>query len=212
VVAGLPREVTHFYAIPRQDDRPIHHVVLEHCPEFHREGTLTPENAAFAAGYLAHLVMDVVWLEAVVMPRLFIDGIDWKPGHPNWTTYNILMARLEVVGHTSLCEDVITLLRRAEPNAWIACLSDRALSTWAMHIASVVDESGPQHVVTLLARSSDMELAQFERIVTDDTRVYEAVSPTITPAMIGDFLNEVDQRSEKAVRDYLSTVTLKESM
>lgn len=204
VVSGVPREATHFYDIPRVEKRPIMEVLLDACPEL--QHPQTRQQAAFGAGYIIHLVMDVLWLEHIVMPVLFIEGEAWGPGHPNWVRYNLLMAHLEVRGSETLCDEAVTLLPQAQPEAWIGCLSGETLAEWARHIARVIRESGPAHVITLLARSSEMTLGEFSRTVRSHKALIAAVGPTIDGRLLAFFQREVAQRSEAAVLAYLTTL------
>ncbi|NDJ34741.1 MAG: hypothetical protein GYB64_08730 [Chloroflexi bacterium] len=206
VVGGISRDATHYYAIPRQTDAPIEEVFFAQCPSLRRADDLSRENAAFVAGYVAHLIMDVAWLETVVMPALFIEGITWEPGHPHWDIYNMLMAYLEVRGSRRLPEDIPDLLEGTDPSRWIPCLPDEVLAEWARHIAHVIPESGPQHVIRLLSRSVSMPYEAFVRTVSDRDRLLEATTPTVHTGHLEAFWRTTDDRSMAAVLDYLSTV------
>src|SRR3990172_6965847 len=88
-ISGQAREATHFFTIPPTTRTEGPDAMLAAYPDLRPAASLIPARAAFIAGYITHLVMDQTWLEVVVMPGLFIDGLTWGMQHPNWPLYRI---------------------------------------------------------------------------------------------------------------------------
>jgi hypothetical protein len=64
-VSGQKREESHFYTIPRTSDRPAYQVLFDAYPELALADALSPSQASFIAGYIAHLLLDELWLDDV---------------------------------------------------------------------------------------------------------------------------------------------------
>ena len=57
-ISGQGREETHFYTIPRSTDRPAYEALFAAYPVLAHAKSLPPAQAAFVAGYAAHLLLD----------------------------------------------------------------------------------------------------------------------------------------------------------
>ncbi len=87
-VSGQAREETHFYAIPRTTERPAHETLFAAHPALARAEALPPPQAAFVAGYIAHLLLDELWLDEVFF-RYFA-GQEWGTRRERSFLHNVL--------------------------------------------------------------------------------------------------------------------------
>lgn len=200
--SGHPREETHFFDIP-MGERLGHERLLSEWPELADASALGQTHAAFVAGYMTHLIMDQCWVEMVVMPGLFVKGLDWDTNHPNWRLYSLLMTYLEYRAAERMPERAVDLLARAEPDGWLPFVGDRALAEWRDHVVSIIQRGGPRRISRMFAESIGVSPAQMEAIVLSEARMAEEAFRTIPREQVLAFEAEAQRRSQVAVVDYL---------
>lgn len=212
-IARISRESTHFYDIPMApDDLPAHIRMLETHPDL---CTIDPDqrplHAAFVAGYVAHLVMDVVWLDHIVMDGLFIDGMPWGIHHPNWLRYSLLMTRMEYDADRALPRSYFSKVREVDPDRWLPFMPDRFIRKWRKVVADRVEEGGARLVSTHFSRTNHMSTDELESMVLDDEQMDRVVHDQIPRRQMDDFYEETYRRTEEAVLDYLAVLAVNAS-
>lgn len=201
-LSGHRREETHFFDIPPADAQPAHQHLFAAYPELADCVTLPAKQAAFIAGYIAHLVMDETWLKIVVMPGLFIQGAVWGTHHPNWWVYSLLMTYLEYRAADRLCAIALPGLSAAEPDHWLPFVTDRDLVRWRDHVAGMIGRGGARLISTMFAHTNDISPEELEAIVLDAGRMQQEAFRTVAPGQIDAFEVATDQRSEAAILAY----------
>ena len=202
-ISGHPREATHFFTIPPQADRPAHRALLMRWPQLREAVTLDRAQAAFIAGYMTHLVMDQTWLEQIVMPALFIEGLPWGTGHPNWCLYTILMVYLERRAEARLPADTVEQLAGAEPDRWLPFIADDLLIRWRDYIVGMIREGGVRLVCRYFAETNGLSAGEMEAITGDEERMAEIAYPVVPRERLLAFEAEAVRRTEAAVLAYL---------
>jgi len=203
-MSGHSREATHFFEIPPTDERPAQALMFEAYPELADSAALPPDQAAFVAGYLTHLVMDEAWLRVVVMPGLFIDGAKWGTHHPNWWAYSLLMTWLEYRAADRLCGIAVPSLSVAQPHHWLPFVTDDVLRRWRDHVAGLIGLGGASLVSAMFAHTNDISPAELEAIVLDDARMESEAFSVVSRERLETFEVTTRQDSEAAVIAYFT--------
>jgi hypothetical protein len=203
ILSGQPREATHFFNIPPEEDRPAQARLLDEWPALRRVSVADGQRAACVAGYITHLVMDQTWVEQIVMPGLFIEGLEWGVGHPNWRLYTILMTYLERRAESRLPEDALGQLKRAQPDGWLPFLDDQTLIRWRETIVRIVEGGGAARVSREFARTNGLAAGEMAAIVGSEARMAQVAYPTVPRERLLAFEDESRSRSAGAVMDYL---------
>jgi len=203
ILSGHPREATHFFDIPPERDRPAQARLLDEWPVLRREAVADRQQAAYVAGYMTHLVLDQTWVEQIVMPGLFIEGLEWGFGHPNWRLYTILMTYLERRAESRLPGDALDRLKRARPDHWLPFLDDSTLLRWRETILKIVEGGGAARVSDEFARTNGLDAGEMAAIVGSEARMAEVAYPTVPRERLLAFEEEARDRSAGAVMDYL---------
>lgn len=206
--SGHTREETHFFDIPA-GDVPGHEQMLARWPELREAAALPPAHAAFVAGYMTHLIMDQTWLEMIVMPGLFVEGVRWDTDHPKWRPYSLLMTYLEYRAADCLPGEAVELMAQAEPERWLPFVPDDTLARWRDHVVSIIRGGGPRLISQMFARSNGMSEDEMEAIVLSDERMAGEVFESIPRERIQAFNAETDRRSQAAITHYLADHTLR---
>ncbi|HOA24705.1 MAG TPA: hypothetical protein PK801_00230 [Aggregatilineales bacterium] len=206
VVSGHPRTETHFFDIPMQE--PGHRALFRQWPALADAAALGEAHAAFIAGYLTHLIMDQTWVEVIVMPGLFVEGQVWGVEHPNWRLYSLLMTYLEYRAAERLPARAVDLLAQAEPRGWLPFVSDHHLAGWRDHVVGIIRTGGPRLLSRMFAETNDLTAEQMEAIVLSEARMEEEVYHTIPRERLLAFEEQVGERSQQVVIDYLSALAV----
>lgn len=207
-ISGQTREETHFFAIPPDDPRPAHVIMVDMWPVLHGAAIHDRIQAAFIAGYMTHLIMDQTWVEMIVMPALFIDGHRWGLQHPNWRVYSILMTYLEYQAAARFPAGAVTLLARAEPHGWLPFVRDRYLAEWRDHVASHIREGGARRISEMFARSNGISPGELEAIVLSEERMEAEAFHIVPRERLAVFQQEAARRSESVALAYLRGVSI----
>jgi hypothetical protein len=203
-ISGQSREATHFFEIPSTDERPAQTLMFEAYPELATAAVLPPEQAAFIAGYVTHLVMDETWLRVVVMPGLFISGEPWGTEHPNWWAYSLLMTWLEYRAADRLCKIALPGLSGAQPQHWLPFVTDEALRRWRDHVAGLIGLGGASLVSAMFAHTNGISPAELEAIVLDEARMANEAFNVVPRERLESFEAATRRESEAAVVTYFS--------
>lgn len=130
-VSGQARHETHFYIFPPTGHPRAHEALLERYPALRSPARLTPDHAAFLAGYLAHLAWDEVWAWEVYIPCYLETGI-WRDRLQRALHHNALRVRLDRAAQAQLAAwpELPDLLALVEPHGWLPFVEDDALRRW----------------------------------------------------------------------------------
>jgi hypothetical protein len=203
-VSGQAREATHFFTIPPTSSTEGPDAMLAAYPDLNPAASLNPVRAAFVAGYITHLVMDQTWLEVVVMPGLFVDGLTWGVHHPNWRLYSILMTWLEYRAAPRVQPETAGYLGSALPDHWLPFVEDEHLIKWRDHVIRMMQGVGPRRTSEIFARSNDMSPDELEALVLSEDRMAAEAYPTVAPDRLATFEADTARRSLDAVLRYLA--------
>jgi hypothetical protein len=138
-VSGQPRDATHFFPVPLNGALPGARVLLDRHPVLAQASALPPAQAAFLAGYLAHLVYDQLWIAQIFEP-VFGPAQSWASFRERLYLHNVLRAHLDGQDLARLLPATAARLKAAEPSAWLPFEADPHLRTWRDLVA---EQLGP---------------------------------------------------------------------
>lgn len=197
-LCGVRRSATHFYRLPPAlRDEAVRNLLAQH-PQLANAPLLEPDQAAFLAGYLAHLFLDLVWHFDVVMPY-FIDSpliSDATQGH---LLHLLLLAHLDGEARAALAPAAQAELLAARPRAWAPFAPDAELATWRDYVAAQLAPGAPSRTADIYGARLGMEPGQFAAALADPARVTELFR--LLP------VEAVRERLEAAVPQSLALVT-----
>ena len=211
-VSGQTREETHFYVIPRhptpapsprgERSRPAYEALFAAHPALARAELLPPAQAAFIAGYIAHLLLDERWLDDIFR-RYFLQ--DWGPLRERLLLHNVLRTWMDRQDQQQLSDGVATALREAEPRGWLPFVSDRHLRAWRDWLA---EQLGPGHSVQtaeVFAQRMGVSAIEMEAVLISPRQMEERVFRHISKAALQSFRDAGYKRSVALITQYLAT-------
>jgi len=171
-ISGQRRAETHFFTIPPTSDVPAHEALFTAYPQLTRTKSLPSAQVAFIAGYIAHLLLDELWL-ADIFRRYFLP--DWGPLRERLFLHNVLRTWMDRQDQQRLDGSVAVALREAEPRGWLPFVSDEHLRVWRDWL---IEQLAPGHTVQtaeVFARRMGVSVAEVEAVLESPQRMEEHV-------------------------------------
>lgn len=197
-ISGQRREATHFFPVPLDAGPPATARLLRRHPRLASPARLPPEQAAFVAGYLAHLVLDQRWVAEIFEP-VFGPRQPWDDFRERLYLHNVLRAHWDAADLARLAPDLDDELRLAAPARWLPFVDDAHLAAWRDLVA---DQLGPGHsrtvevfaqrmgadpraLAALLASPAELERRLYSHIPAGTLERYRANAITAAAEAIG---------------------------
>jgi hypothetical protein len=176
-VSGQARRETHFYSIPRTNERPAYEVLFATHPRLARAERLPPAQAAFVAGYIAHLLLDELWLERIFQ-RYFI-GQTWGTRGERLFLHNVLRTWMDRQDQQRLNGTMVTALRQVDPQDWLRFVSDEHLRAWRDWLVGQFEPGHSVQTAEVFAQRMGVSVAEVEAVLTSpqqmETRIFRHV-------------------------------------
>lgn len=161
-VSGQKREESHFYTIPRTSDRPAYLVLFDTHPELAGADALSPARTAFLAGYVAHLLLDELWLDDVFQ-RYFLQ--DWGPLEERLFLHNVLRTWVDLRHQATLDGTMAQALEQAEPDDWLPFVDDEYLRGWRDWLVAQLAAGYRMETAKVLADRMGVPAAEVKAVV-----------------------------------------------
>jgi hypothetical protein len=161
-VSGQKREESHFYTIPRTSDGPAYQVLFDTHPDLARADALSPCQAAFLAGYIAHLLLDELWLDDVFQ-RYFLQ--DWGPLKERLFLHNVLRTWVDLRDQSRLNGTAAQALQEAQPDDWLPFVDDEHVRRWRDWLVAQLAADHSMETAKVLADRMGVPAAEVETVV-----------------------------------------------
>jgi hypothetical protein len=148
--------------------------MLRAWPSLSRPLELPPEQAAFVAGYIAHLWFDEFWHRRIILPH-YLRRDQWGTHQHRFQTYHILVGYLDVRDKEELDGAVGAAMQGTEPAGWLPFVSDADLVAWRDFMAGQLLPGGVSRTVAILARRARMEAVEFLELVSNEERMDDQI-------------------------------------
>ncbi|HLF26787.1 MAG TPA: zinc dependent phospholipase C family protein [Anaerolineae bacterium] len=201
-VSGQPREATHFFNVPLDTERPAHAVMFEACPDLGRPDRLAPAHAAFLAGYITHLLLDVMWVRDIFAP-VFGPDMGWSSFRDRLFLHNVLRAWCDRRDQARLVAGAGELLAAVRPDRWLPFTADAHLRRWRDVLVEQFAPGAVIRTVQVFAERGQVAPEAFERVLSTEDRMDELIFSHISRAAIEDFYTRGLAGSRVLINDYL---------
>jgi hypothetical protein len=200
VLSQQTREATHFFPVPLNGAPPAEQVLFAQYPALAPLSARPPAQAAFLAGYLAHLVFDQLWVQRIFEPVFGPDQSWGEDFHERLYLHNLLRAHWDALDHQRLQPGVAETLAAAQPRGWLPFVDDAPLAAWRDRVAEQLGEAGTSRTVevfaarmradptafaALLASPAELERRLFSRLAAGALDEYRAAALARSLAVIG---------------------------
>lgn len=201
-VSGQTREATHFFSVPLGSDRPAHEAMFEAYTELAHPHQLDPAQAAFMAGYIAHLWLDVMWIRDIFQP-FFGPQAGWSTFHDRLFLHNVLRAWCDRRDQTRLESDIGAQLSTITPRRWLPFTADTYLRRWRDVLVEQFAPGALIRTVQVFAERGHVAPEAFERILASEQTMDELIFSRLPRDVIDDFYARGLAQSRTLVTEYL---------
>lgn len=200
-VSGQAREETHFYTIPPTTDCAAHEVLFATHPALTHAETLLSAQAAFVAGYVAHLLLDELWLDRIFFS--YFGERAWNSRRERAFLHNVLRTWMDREDQQRLNGSVVTVLAQVEPQDWLPFVSDEYLRMWRDWL---VEQLSPGHSVQtaeVFAQRMGVSAAEVETVLKSPQQMEERVFRHIPRPALQSFHDMGYSHSVALISQYL---------
>lgn len=199
-VSQQARHETHFYTIPRVSDRPAREALFDAYPELAHAEALPPAHAAFVAGYIAHLLLDELWLDHIFLR--YFSGEWGIPGERGFL-HNVLRTWMDQEDGRRLDDGVAAALRRAEPRGWLPFVSDEHLRAWRDWLVEQLAPGRAVQTAEVFARRMGVSAADVEAVLHSPTQMEARVFARVPREALQAFCAEGLAQSAALIDEYV---------
>ncbi len=194
-----PRDETHFYLIPPcSDDRP-ERLLLTRYPELAAVERLSAAHAAFVAGYMGHLLADILWWQQVFAP-VFV--VAWQTREESVWMHNVLRTWIDLQSQRRLGGHEAALLAALEIGDWLPFVPRQDLEAWRDLLVGQLEPGQVIRTAEVFAARMHVRPAVLENAVHSD-RLMESLMAQVSSARLERYGQDVFEQSVELVNRYL---------
>jgi Zinc dependent phospholipase C len=163
-VSSQLREATHFFDIPLRSNQAAHLKMFELYPALAHARSIPPAQAAFIAGYICHLLLDVLWIRDIYQPG-FGPSARWATSHERSIYHNTLRAWCDQNDQRALNGDTGSILATVQPDRWLPFTLDRSLIDWRNVLVNQFRPGASIRTIEVFAARNHVPPAEFQRVL-----------------------------------------------
>lgn len=163
-ISGHERHSTHFFTIPIHNSVPAQKVMLARYSNLKYSDHLPADQVAFLAGYMAHLLLDQLWIQQVFQPY-FATNVKRKDIQRQLFLHNVLRVYLERRHLHHLDADMGNVLSEAQPRNWLPFVDDSHLCQWRDSLVNQLQPGANMLTVEVFAQRMNRSTQDFEAIL-----------------------------------------------
>lgn len=197
----LKREDTHFFAYTPKVEPLAEDAMLAAHPQLAFADLGETAQAAFLAGYLAHLAVDEVWCEQVVMA--FAAAPEWGDRQYRHFLFTSLMCLIDERDFKCLPAAHHAAMSIIEPNGWLPFLPDAALIGWRDVVARQIQPGGVRETLEMMGRIVYVGYDGLVALLNSPERLQSELWDRFTQARLDDAEEACYQHMRHVVCTYL---------
>lgn len=163
----VPRQATHFYAIPPEpEDYGAFDRLLNAYPALAEPAGLMPDEAVFWAAYGIHLLFDLFWDHQLLTP--VFRQADWAEPFVRYNAHNTLLTFLDRRALAALSPTVCDQLLRAHSEGWLPFAPGAELAYLQDYVAAQLAPGAAVQTVEIYARRMGVTPEAFAAQLADE--------------------------------------------
>jgi hypothetical protein len=202
VLSHQPREATHFFPVPLNGALPAEQTLFARYPALQPLGAQPPAQAAFLAGYLAHLVFDQLWIERIFEPVFGPEQTWGENFHERLYLHNVLRAHWDGLDLVRLQPSAAAALSAAQPRGWLPFVDDRYLAEWRDLVAEQLGEAGAPRTVEVFAQRMGTDPQAFAALLASPDELDRRLFSRLSARALDEYRVEALTRSLAVIRRF----------
>jgi len=172
-VSGQDRRATHFFDVPiAYESESAWERMLLYFPELACRKQLRPDQAAFIAGYICHLLADWHWVLKIYMPY-FYSPVIWETHTQQSYMHNVLRTHLDQQLFPSLNPHMGLFLQSLKPDHWLPFVRDEHLVEWKEILADQLTSGGEAKTSQIFAERLGLPVEKFYAFISSPQRLQD---------------------------------------
>lgn len=199
-VSGQERLETHFFTLPPTSDTPAQDALFDACPELAKAARLPSPQAAFIAGYIAHLTLDELWLRQIFLPFYREGSLSWPE---RAFQHNLLRTWMDRQDLARINGSAARALQQAVPQGWLPFVHDKDLTNWRDWL---VEQLRPgQHIQTaeVFAQRMGITTDEMESVLASPEQMARRVLKRLPEGILEEFRMVGRTRTIEVISRYL---------
>ena len=205
VISGATREDTHFFTIPPEGRVPAWQHMLAAHPGFVNDGQLTPDKAAFLAGYICHLQADEKWIIELFLP-IFGPDAGWADFRQRLYLHNVLRAYMDQQVIATMPAEAGAQLQASNPNNWLPFVEDRHLLEWQSYLAVQLRPGEDVKTAEVFAERLGLQIEEFTDMLNSESRMDKEIFIHLPRERIAEFRRTLVAENVQLINNYLETI------
>jgi hypothetical protein len=201
VVSNQPREATHFFRIPFGATPQPHHILFNKFPVLAHARSLPAAHAAFIAGYICHLWLDIIWVRDIYLPAFGPDA-RWDTMRDRLLFHNILRAWCDQNDQRQLNADTGSSLATAQPRKWLPFTADGYLREWRDRLAAQFQPGAAIRTVEVFAARNRVSPEEFRRVLASPAELDRLIFTHVSPGKIEAFYRAGHDEMAELIVEY----------
>lgn len=176
---GADRSITHFYTYDRpMPDNPWREMLRQH-PSL--TDVKSPEQAAFLAGYVAHLAADEYWSHNMLKPHFA--NSDWGAGiRDRFYILHLLLIHMDERDEAQLPDNIPAIMRQSTPHHWLPFMDDRVICDWRDFIAQQLE--GESETLNIFGGRISTPPEKVREMLDNPTFMQQRLWDNVTPETV----------------------------
>ncbi len=201
-VSGQRREATHFFVIPWMRVPRPHKAMFKQHPDLSSPRKLPAAHAAFIAGYICHLWLDVLWLRDIYLKN-FGPYARWGASlHERHVYHNILRAWCDRHDQVQLNGSIGPALALAAPIDWLPFTADRHLVQWRDVLAAQFRPGATIRTVEIFAERGGVPPEKFQQVLASPEEMERHIFAHASPEKIEKFYRDGYEQMAELIVEY----------
>ena len=203
-VSRQSRDATHFFKLPYQDGAifPWERMLASH-PSLARSSMLSPEQAAFIAGYLCHLQADWLWILEIFIP-IFGPAGEWESYPRRLCLHNVLRAYLDEQILPSLPSGLGEELAGIGIKSWLPFVEEQHLRAWRNILVEQLQPAAPSRTVEIFASRDGISPDEFHRILGSEALIEKEIFTQLPRQRLQTYLQLICSANQRLLAAYLA--------
>ncbi|MHB8629819.1 MAG: zinc dependent phospholipase C family protein [Aggregatilineales bacterium] len=202
VSSGIRRADTHFFEYEPVIATPALSAMLSRFPELARASVQSEAQAAFLAGYGAHLAMDEVWCIEMLFPHFMRP---WDDEFTSFRMLHMLLGYLDGRDYQSLpVAEQYLALSAATPDHWLPFIPDSALIEWRNVVADQIAPGGTSQTLNILSQRIKMTAEDMHSFIAVTDQMDQYLWRNVPPPVVETVEASMYTRARATLIEYLN--------
>jgi hypothetical protein len=203
VVSNQPREATHFFQIPFGTTPLPQRAMFKAYPALAHARSLSAAHAAFIAGYICHLWLDIIWVRDIYLPAFGPDA-RWDTMRDRLLFHNILRAWCDQNDQHQLNGDTGAALAGVQPRRWLPFTADAYLREWRDLLAAQFQPGATIRTVEVFAARNRVAPEDFRRVLDSPAELERVIFAHASHEKIEAFYRTGHDEMAELIVEYFS--------